>query len=330
MLRDQVLALLRQGEKPISGEEMSRELGVSRAAVWKVMRGLRGEGYVISAAPNRGYHLESSPDLLSAGELAGGLEGCTLGRELVCLSTIDSTNTEVKRRAVAGAPEGLVILSDEQTGGRGRWSRTFVSPAGKGIYCSVLLRPRVDVEEACRFTPWVGVAVCDAIEAVCGVRPGIKWTNDIVLGNKKLGGILCELAVEESGQADYVVIGVGLNVTQTEADFGPEVAPIATSLAQQLDHVPRRAELTCALLRALDRWYARFPQDRAACLEQYRRDCVTLGREVCIQRSGETIRAVAEDVNENFELVIRRPGADHAETVGGGEVSVRGLFGYLD
>ena len=167
MLRDEVLALLKAREgKPLSGEEMSRALGVSRAAVWKAMESLRDEGYVISSAPRRGYALEGSPDRLSAGELAGALAGRRVGRALVCLETVDSTNNEVKRRALAGAADGLAVVAEQQTGGRGRRGRSFVSPPGKGLYLSVLLRPNCPLAEVPTLTAWSAVAVCDAVEAV--------------------------------------------------------------------------------------------------------------------------------------------------------------------
>ena len=234
VLRDEVLALLKAREgKPLSGEEMSRALGVSRAAVWKAMESLRDEGYVISSAPRRGYALEGSPDRLSAGELAGALAGRRVGRALVCLETVDSTNNEVKRRALAGAADGLAVVAEQQTGGRGRRGRSFVSPAGQGLYLSVLLRPRCPLEEVSTLTAWTAVAVCNAVERVCGVRPGIKWPNDVILDGRKLCGILTELELEaETAALRHVVVGVGINLTQTAADFGPEVAPVAVSLAQ--------------------------------------------------------------------------------------------------
>ena len=202
MLRDEVLALLKAREgKPLSGEEMSRALGVSRAAVWKAMESLRDEGYVISSAPRRGYALEGSPDRLSAGELAGALAGRRVGRALVCLETVDSTNNEVKRRALAGAADGLAVVAEQQTGGRGRRGRSFVSPAGQGLYLSVLLRPRCPLEEVSALTAWTAVAVCNAVERVCGVRPGIKWPNDVILDGRKLCGILTELELEAESAA---------------------------------------------------------------------------------------------------------------------------------
>ena len=164
MSREKVLSLLREHpNQSLSGEAMSRQLGVSRAAVWKAIEALRQEGYVISSAPNRGYCLQSAPDRVREGELAGPLAGCLVGSQLACLDVIDSTNTECKRRAMAGAPEGLVVLAEEQTGGRGRLGRSFQSPRGCGLYLSALLRPHLEPAAVTDFTAWVAVAVCDGI-----------------------------------------------------------------------------------------------------------------------------------------------------------------------
>lgn len=329
MLRDEVLDLLKGQKGSRSGQEMSQVLGVSRAAVWKAISTLRAEGYAISSAPNRGYFLEESPDRLSVGELTGALKGRLLGRELLCLDSVDSTNSEAKRRAVEGAPEGLVILADQQTGGRGRRGRSFLSPAGKGLYVSVLLRPKADMRELMWLTAWVGVAICDGVERGCGVRPGIKWTNDIVLEGRKLCGILTELGMEgETARSEYVVIGAGINVSQSETDFGAELAPLAISLGQMLEEPPRRAVLAAAVLTALDDMYAAYPEKKERYLEQYRKDCVTLGNEVRLLRGEQTQTAFAEEIDEDFQLVVRLPDGTR-QTVSAGEVSVRGMLGYV-
>ena len=223
MSRETVLSLLlaHPGEY-LSGAAMSRTLGVSRAAVWKAIEALRQEGYEITSAPNRGYRLESAPDRVREGELSGHLAGCLVGSRLLCLDTIDSTNTEAKRQAMAGAPEGLVVLAEEQTGGRGRLGRSFQSPRGCGLYLTALLRPQLPPIEVVDFTAWVAVAVCDGIQAACGVRPRIKWTNDIVLEGKKLCGILTEMGLEnEINALQYLVTGIGVNVNQRPEDFSP-------------------------------------------------------------------------------------------------------------
>lgn len=327
MLRDQVLALLKAGDAPCSGEGMSRTLGVSRAAVWKAVEALRQEGYVISSAPHRGYRLEDSPDLLSPGELAGALAGRTVGAALLCLDTVDSTNNELKRRADT-APDGLAVLAQEQTGGRGRLGRSFVSPAGKGLYLSVLLRPQCVLADAGMLTAWTAVAVCRALERCCGVRAGIKWPNDIMLEGRKLCGILTELELEaETAALRHVIVGVGINVSQDAADFGPEVAPVAISLAQALGRAPRRSQLAAEVLSALDDLYRAFPAQKADYLARYRALCVTAGRAVRVLRPGQVRTGTAEAVNEDFALLVRWDNGEQ-EALSSGEVSVRGLLGY--
>ena len=194
MTKQIVLKLLREHtEEFLSGEAISRQAGVSRAAVWKAVEQLRQEGYGIESVPNRGYRLTRVTARLRPEELAEQFRDCRIGRELLCFDTIDSTNNELKRRAVSGTVDGTVILADQQTGGRGRRGRSFVSPAGKGLYLSAALRPQCPLSEISTLTAWTAVALCDAVESVCGVRPGIKWPNDLVLNRKKLCGILTEL-----------------------------------------------------------------------------------------------------------------------------------------
>ena len=330
MSRERVLSLLREsGGEYLSGEAMSRQLGISRAAVWKTIEALRQEGYEIASAPNRGYRLQAAPDRLREGELAGPLEGCLVGRKLLCLDTVDSTNTECKRQAMAGAEEGLVVIADEQTGGRGRLGRTFQSPKGSGLYLSALLRPRLEPAQVADFTAWVAVAVCDGIEAACGVRPRIKWTNDIILGGRKLVGILTELGLEsESNALEYLVPGIGINVNHRPEDFTPEIRDMATSLAQQLGHPVRRTEVAIQLVRALDRMYAGFPENKAEYLAKYRADCLTPGNPVQLITPVSRQEAYAVEIDDDFRLVVELPDGSR-KALSAGEVSVRGMYGYV-
>lgn len=330
MSREKVLSLLL--ERPaeyLSGEAMSRTLGISRAGVWKAIEALRQEGYEISSAPNRGYRLESAPDRVREGELAGPLAGCLMGSSLACLDVIDSTNTECKRRAMTGAPEGLVVIAEEQTGGRGRLGRSFQSPKGCGLYLSALLRPRLEPAAVTDFTAWVAVAVCDGIEAACGVRPRIKWTNDIVLNGKKLCGILTELGLEsESNALEYLVPGIGINVNHRPEDFSEEVRAIATSLAQELGHPVRRSLLAAEVIKALDRMYAVFPQGKQEYLDKYRADCLTPGNQVQLITPVSRQEAYAVEIDDDFRLVVELPGGKR-KALSAGEVSVRGMYGYV-
>ena len=263
------------------------------------------------------------------GELSGHLAGCLVGSRLLCLDTIDSTNTEAKRQAMAGAPEGLVVLAEEQTGGRGRLGRSFQSPRGCGLYLTALLRPQLPPIEVVDFTAWVAVAVCDGIQAACGVRPRIKWTNDIVLEGKKLCGILTEMGLEnEINALQYLVTGIGVNVNQRPEDFSPDVRPIAASLFNVLGRPVRRSELAVQIIRALDRMYSAFPQGKADYLARYRADCLTPGNRVQLITPASRTEATALSIDDEFRLVVEYDDG-RREALSAGEVSVRGMYGYV-
>lgn len=253
-----------------------------------------------------------------------------VGSELRCFDVIDSTNTYLKKVALEGAADGTVVISEHQTAGRGRMTRSFESPEGKGIYLSVLLRPQLPPEKLLPVTALAGVAVCDAVERVCGVRPGLKWPNDPVLGKRKVCGILTEMVLDEKGRPN-VILGIGINVSQTAEDFSPEVSNLAASLFMALGRRVSRPALIAALLEELDRLYAALlADDLMAYLTAYRRDCVNLGKTVqLIGADGSWERAEAVDVDEAFGLVVRGENGE-LRTVRAGEVSVRGLYGYLE
>lgn len=330
MSRELVLALLRtRPQEYLSGETMSQTLGISRAAVWKAIEVLRKEGYEISSLRSRGYRLETAPDRLREGELTPALAGCHIGQELLCLDSIDSTNTECKRQAMAGAKEGLVVLAEEQTAGRGRAGRSFQSPKDCGLYLSLLMRPQLDLSQVTNMTAWVAVAVCNGIEQACGVRPKIKWTNDLILNGKKLCGILTELGLEsETKQLDYLVTGIGVNVNHTPEDFDAELRSIATSLAQELGHPVCRVELATQIIRALDEMYACFPHEKQTYLEQYRADCITTGKPVQLITPTSRQEATALEIDDEFRLVVILPDGTR-QALSTGEVSVRGMYGYV-
>lgn len=334
MSRQRVLALLRAREGAfLSGEDLSRQLGLSRAAVWKAVEALRREGYTIEARTGLGYRLSGAPDALTEPELRAHLgETALVGRRLCCLEAVDSTNTYAKALAMQGAEDGTVVVANHQTAGRGRMGRTFQSPENQGIYLTALLRPDLPPERLAPVTALAGVAVCEAVEEVCGVRPGLKWPNDPVLGGRKLCGILTELSLEgETGRVESLVLGIGVNVLQGPEDFSPEVRQTATSLLQALGRPVSRPALAAAVIRAVDRLYAALRSgDLGAYLAVYRRDCVNLGKTVqLLAPDGRRETAEALDVDDDFGLVVR--GEDgQVKTVRSGEVSVRGLYGYVE
>ena len=331
MSRATVLELLRDGEGAfLSGEELSRRLGLSRAAVWKAVDALRREGYVIEARTGLGYRLAAVPDAMTEAEIRSFLgKTAVVGRELRCFDTLDSTNIRAKQLAQEGAPDGAVVTADLQTAGRGRMDRSFQSPRGKGVYLTALLRPHLPPERLLPVTAMAGVAVCDAVEELCGVRPGLKWPNDPVLGGRKLCGILTELSLEgETGRAESLVIGAGVNVSQMPEDFSPEVSAMATSLAQEGYPVSRPA-LAAAMIEAFCRLGDSLGGDIASWAAAYRRDCVTLGKDVRLLWTDGQKRARALDIDDQFGLIVRLEDGTET-TVRTGEVSVRGLYGYAE
>ena len=328
MLTDEVLTLLVAAKDCyLSGSEMSKSLGVTRMAVSNAVRSLREFGYDISSVTNRGYCLMSEPDRITTGDVLGRLP-ITRRDTVRVFSTIDSTNTYLKREAMNGAPDGLCAVANEQTAGRGRVGRAFLSAPDCGVYLSMLLRPKCDPAVCATLTSHAAVAVCRAIERVCGVRPGIKWTNDILLGGKKVCGILTELSLEgESGAVDSVVIGIGINVNNAAEDFPQELREIAGSISAFSGNRVHRASLAAAVISELDDMALAWSQNPRAYLEEYRALCLTTGRNVRVLRGDTQRLAFAESITDDFALVVRYPDGSR-EALTGGEVSVRGLLGY--
>lgn len=312
----------------LSGQELSRDLGISRAAVWKAVEVLRRQGYDIEARTGRGYRLVGAPDILTQE---------TVERYLIrprdnfrVLSETDSTNSACRRLALEGAPDGTVVLADCQTAGRGRRGRSFQSPAGKGLFFSILWRPDCAPEQLLPLTALSAVAVCRAILQVCGAQAQIKWPNDLVLSGRKLAGILTEMALEgESGHVSHVVVGIGINVHQRLTDFDGEVAQIATSLDLALGGSVCRAQLAAALLEEMDilRREVLFAPEKW--LAEYRAACLNIGKTVQLIWGEEREPAQALAVDDRYGLVVRHRDG-RVETLRSGEVSVRGLYGYAE
>lgn len=327
MLKQKVLQQLRGSGSPVSGQQMSRELGVSRAAVWKAVEALRRQGYEIESVPRQGYRLQTATRALCAAEILAALPAEHPWRERVqVLDCVESTNTLAKALAAQGAPAGTVLIADRQTGGRGRLGRSFVSPAGVGIYLSVILRPQVKPEKLLHLTAMAAEYLSRAVGKTCGVQPGIKWTNDLVLNRKKIGGILTELSVEaESGLVQYVVLGIGVNCNQDS--FPAELGDIATSLALQTGAQTDRNRLSAAMIQALSELSEHLLDD-PQWLARYEKICVTLGQEVKLVRADEVRYAFAEGLDPAAALLVRYPDGSR-EAIACGEVSVRGMYGYL-
>ena len=328
MLRDDVLLLLTEAEGYLSGEEMREKLGVSRAAVSQAVRALRADGYDIDAVTNRGYCLRARPDTLTAGDVLSYLPEARRAT-VQCFAQIDSTNSYLKAEAMRGAPDGLCAIADRQTAGRGRAGRPFRSDAGQGVYLSMLLRPNCAPTAAMTMTAHVAVAVCRALEA-CGVQPGIKWTNDLVLGTKK--ALRHPHGADRRGRDRHGRFHRGRHRRERPPAAGgfPAGAAHHRGLGPVRDGAgDLRARLAAEMVRALDQMYLDWQRDPRAYLDDYRARCVTVGRPVRVVRGEDVRTGFAEAVDDDFALVVRWPDGTR-ETVTGGDVSVRGLFGYLD
>ena len=242
--------------------------------------------------------------------------------------TIDSTNTRAKLLGAQGVPHGTVLIADSQTGGRGRLGRSFHSPAGSGIYLSAILRPQCHASKLMHLTCAVGTAMCDAVEDACGLRPGIKWTNDLVFGKRKLGGILTELSLDAKGNVSYAVVGIGINCCQAESDFPEDIRSIATSLQLQAENSVDRSRVIAAMLKRLEEMSHKLLTQKERIMDQYRKDCVTVNQEISVV-AGENIRhGTAVAIDDEGALIVRFPDG-HTEAVSSGEVSVRGMYGYI-
>ena len=242
--------------------------------------------------------------------------------------TIDSTNDRLKAMARQGAPHGTVLVAGSQTGGHGRLGRSFHSPEGLGVYLSILLRPNCSPAQLMHLTCATGVAMCGAVEQAAGFRPGIKWTNDLVHEKRKLGGILTELGLSPQGMVDYAIIGIGINCCQQAADFTPDIRPIAASLSMAAGREVSPSRTAAAMMDALHTMSAQLLPGKNALLSRYRSDCITLGQDIALIR-GDTVRhGHALDIDENGALVVRYED-NSVEAVNSGEVSVRGMYGYV-
>lgn len=247
----------------------------------------------------------------------------TWGESVYYLPCVDSTSNYAKALAKDGAPNGTAVIAKCQTGGRGRMGRSFHSPEG-GLYLTLILRPNCKATDLMHLTCGVGVAASNAIFSVTGIRPGLKWINDLVLGTKKVGGILVEMSLTPEGLVDYALIGIGINCKDT---VPPELAEIATALNREAGKEISPATLAAALLSELHKLSGTICAEKAAILRTYRAFCVTIGKEVLLIRGEEKRQAFALDITDDGGLLVEYPDGTKA-TIASGEASVRGLFGY--
>ncbi len=317
-----ILSALRAHPDGVSGAQLAGQLDISRAAIWARMEELRKVGYDIEASPHFGYKLVGSPNALHADDLLARLgKTRVVGRDIQVFEQTTSTNDVIEKLARDGVKEGVVVFAESQTRGRGRLGRKWISPTRKGLWFSVLLRPSVSPQETTQLTVASATALRRAIKTVTGLSAEIKWPNDLLLGGKKVAGILTEMSAEVD-RVRHIILGIGVDVNQDANEFPAELRGIATSLKIEAGEAISRAGLATEMLRELDADYTRigagkFPQ----LADEWEAGCATIGKNVSVQMGARLIRGRAEALDDDGALLVRTEHG-HLERVIGGDVTL--------
>ncbi len=321
------MSVLRDTQGYVSGQSLCTRFDVSRNAVWKQIRQLQEEGYEIEAVPNRGYRLVGYPDVITAEETGSRMQTEWVGREILYYPSVDSTNTVAKRMGEEGAAQGLLVIADEQTAGKGRRGRAWQTPAGTAIAMTVLLRPAILPERISMVTLVMGLAVTEAVRDLTGLDAGIKWPNDVVVKGKKLTGILTEMSAELQA-VNYIVIGIGINVNVPS--FPAELTDTATSLLLETGHKVNRAELIARTMLYFEQAYDKFirTQDLSLLMDRYNTLLLSKDRPVRVLEPETSFTGTAVGIDPYGRLLVRDEDGEIRE-IYAGEVSVRGIYGYI-
>lgn len=322
-MREKIIDLLRKNMgQPVSGEEMSQKLSISRTAIWKHIQALKQAGYDIQAVYKKGYTLYSSPDLLLPNEVLSKLTTKWLGRNILYQTSVDSTNSIAKQAAFDGCAHGTIVVAEEQVGGKGRLARGWFSPLGRGIWFSMVLRPPFLPQEAPKFTLLMAVALAQAFKKYPGVEIGIKWPNDVLLNERKLVGILTEMNAEMEA-INYIVIGTGINVNVPKEIAPKEIQDKLVSLADFSDKPIDRVKLLTVILKEVEDLYDKVLQEGFSfVLQKWREVSITLHSRVKVIAPDETFIGMAKDIDENGALLVEKDDGT-IQRVLAGDVSIR-------
>jgi len=323
-VKEDVLRILenRRG-KIVSGTEMATELSVSRNAIWKAIQSLEGDGYVINAGTNKGYCLTKENDVVSSQGIRKYLQQEYRDFPIEVIGKATSTNELLKQRADGGADEGLILIAEEQSDGKGRRGRCFYSPHSSGIYMSILLRPKLKMDKAIYITTAAAVAVAKAIESVTNQKAYIKWVNDIFCNDKKVCGILTEASIDvESGGLAYAVLGIGINVHKPDTEFPQEIRSTAGYLQINEDQdFDIRNKLAAEVINNFMHYYVHI--ENKAFMQEYRERSFLIGKTIMYHSGKEERKAFAKDVDDEARLLVRyEDGSEDA--LNAGEVSLHG------
>ena len=326
-MKEEILKMLRETDGYISGQELCNKFGVSRTAIWKVMKQLKEAGYNIEAQQNKGYHIVSAPDVMDAAELKSIWKPKWVGCEILYFDSIDSTNTKAQELAEKGYPSGTLVVADKQIAGKGRRGRNWESPSGCGIFMTLMLKPGINPNNASMLTLVSALAVAKALADITGKDAKIKWPNDIVIDGRKVCGILTEM----SAQFDYInniVIGIGINVNNSS--FPEEISATASSLRLLSGGKKyRRAEIIEKIMEYFEKYYSIFleTEDLSALVNEYDAMLVNMKRQVKVLDPKEPFEGTAMGITKTGELIVDT--WESRKLVSSGEVSVRGIYGYV-
>jgi len=315
---EEILRLLKDHSSGfLSGEEISRRLKVTRAAIWKRVRHLRALGYEIEASTRTGYRLIRSPDLLTPSEVRPLLKTKWMGRSIHHFHSMDSTNSMAYQLALQGAEEGEIVVAESQKKGRGRLGRKWYSPPLTNLYLSVILRPEIPPQQASLITLMAAVATAGAIHKLSGIQPMIKWPNDILLKNRKVAGLLNEIH-SEMDRIHFVILGIGVNLNMDEKMFSKEIRGLATSLKREMGQSISRKAFLKTLLEELEMWYEIFLKEGASpILKAWREKAQIQGRPVKVTSFGEVLSGTAIDVDSDGALILETKEGEQKRVVAG-------------
>lgn len=326
-MKEEILRLLRSAGGYISGQELCNRFGVSRTAVWKAINQLKEAGYEIEAQQNKGYRLMAAPDLMTEAEIKSLMHTEWVAKEVLYFDTIDSTNTKAQELAEKGYPSGTLVVADKQESGKGRRGRSWVSPSGTGIFMTLMIKPDINPNNASMLTLVAALAVAKAITSVTGEEALIKWPNDIVVNSKKVCGILTEM----NAQFDYInhiVVGIGINVHNES--FPEEISQMASSLMVEAGGKRfHRAQIIAETMSYFEQYYDTFlkTQDLSALVREYDELLVNMNKAVRVLDPKEPFDGKAMGITPKGELIVDT--WESRKLVSSGEVSVRGIYGYV-
>lgn len=326
-MKEEILRLLRSADGYISGQELCNRFGVSRTAVWKAINQLKEAGYEIEAQQNKGYRLKAAPDLMTEAEIKSLMHTDWVAKEVLYFDTIDSTNTKAQELAEKGYPSGTLVVADKQESGKGRRGRSWVSPSGTGIFMTLMIKLDINPNNASMLTLVAALAVAKAITSVTGEEAMIKWPNDIVVNSKKVCGILTEM----NAQFDYInhiVVGIGINVHNES--FPEEISQMASSLMIEAGGKRfHRAQIIAETMSYFEQYYDTFlkTQDLSALVREYDKLLVNRNKSVRVLDPKEPFDGKAMGITPKGELIVDT--WESRKLVSSGEVSVRGIYGYV-